>query len=95
MATAQRELCDELQNVSLEYMPSGGCIECLEMGDTWVHLRYCVTCNETRCCDDSKNTHARKHGLAVGHPVIRSKEPGEAWAWCYEHGAGTRLTVSA
>ena len=95
MATAQRELCDELQNVSLEDMPSGGCIECLEMGDTWVHLRYCVTCKETRCCDDSKNTHARKHGLAVGHPVIRSKEPGEAWAWCYEHGAGTRLTASA
>ena len=74
MATAQRELCDELENVSLEDMPSGGCIECLEMGDTWVHLRYCVTCKETRCYDDSKNTHARKHGLAVGHPVIRSKE---------------------
>ena len=95
MATAQRELCDELQNVPLEDMPSGGCIECLEMGDTWVHLRYCVTCQETRCCDDSKNTHAREHGIAAEHPVIRSKETGEAWAWCYEHGAGTRLAVSA
>ena len=88
-------LCDELSNVPLEPMPAGGCIECLAIGATWVHLRYCVTCKETRCCDDSTNRHARKHGKAVAHPVIRSKEPGEAWAWCYDHEAGVRLTVSA
>ena len=42
----------------------------LAIGDTWVHLRYCVTCKETRCCDDSKNRHARKHAATAGHPVI-------------------------
>jgi len=35
------------------------------------------------CCDDSKNTHARKHAAGIGHPIVRSFEPGEEWRWCY------------
>jgi len=84
-------LCPELTDVPAEPMPEGGCIECLAMGDTWVHLRYCVTCKETRCCDSSKNKHASKHAAADSHPVVRSKEPGETWAWCYPHEAMTDL----
>lgn len=64
--------------------PSGqGCRECLEMGDTWVHLRLCLTCGNIGCCDDSKNTHARKHAQDGEHPIVRSFEPGEHWRWCY------------
>lgn len=87
-------LCDELIDIPLVPMPEGGCIECLAIGDTWVHLRFCTICGETRCCDDSKNRHSRKHYHDVGHRVIRSKEPGEFWAWCYEHSAGTRTPAS-
>lgn len=29
------------------------------------------------------NRHASAHEQAVGHPVVRSLEPGEDWAWCY------------
>ena len=79
----KRQLCPELTDLKLDPMPDGGCVECLAIGDTWVHLRYCATCGETRCCDDSKNRHARKHAGDSGHPVIRSKEPGEHWAWCF------------
>lgn len=89
--TAEK-LCPELQNVPLDPMPSGGCIDCLATGDTWVHLRYCVTCHETRCCDDSKNRHAHGHAEAAGHPVIRSKEPDEHWAWCYDHERGVETS---
>jgi len=64
-------------------MPDGGCEECLAIGDTWVHLRYCVACGHIGCCDASKNRHARAHWGATGHGVIRSKEPGERWAYCY------------
>jgi len=64
-------------------MPEGGCEECLKIGDTWVHLRFCVTCQKTLCCNDSKNQHASKHWQASGHGVIRSKEQGETWAYCY------------
>lgn len=75
--------CDHLEDLPLDPMPEGGCEECLRTGDTWVHLRYCVACGHTGCCDASKNKHATKHARAEDHPVIRSKEPGEFWAYCY------------
>jgi CPA2 family monovalent cation:H+ antiporter-2 len=65
-------------------MPSArGCEECLRMGDTWVHLRICMTCGHVGCCDSSKNRHASKHYPATEHPIIKSLEQGEDWAWCY------------
>jgi uncharacterized UBP type Zn finger protein len=64
--------------------PSGsGCVECLEIGGTWVHLRACVACGHIGCCDQSPNQHATKHYRQTEHPVIRSFEPGEAWWYCF------------
>lgn len=60
-----------------------GCEECLAMGDTWVHLRLCLTCGHVGCCDSSKNKHATEHFRETGHPVMRSFQPGEKWLWCY------------
>lgn len=60
-----------------------GCKECLERGDDWVHLRLCLTCGHVGCCDDSPNQHASLHYHQTLHPVIRSFEPGERWAYCY------------
>lgn len=60
-----------------------GCEECLKSGDSWVHLRLCLTCGHVGCCDSSKNRHATKHFHETKHPVMRSFEPGEAWGWCY------------
>lgn len=62
-----------------------GCEDCLAIGDHWVHLRLCMTCGHVGCCDSSRNRHATRHFQATGHPVVRSFEPGEAWAWCYQH----------
>jgi uncharacterized UBP type Zn finger protein len=59
------------------------CEECIETGDTWVHLRLCTECGHVGCCDSSKNQHATKHFHRTRHPVIRSIEPGETWTWCY------------
>lgn len=71
-------------NQTRDVSPSGdGCKECLEMGDTWVHLRLCLECGHVGCCDSSKNKHATKHYGTAHHPVIRSFEPGERWLWCY------------
>jgi len=75
--------CPHLENIPIDPMPEGGCDACLEIGDTWVHLRFCVACGVTGCCDSSKNRHARKHWETVGHGVVRSKEPGEYWAYCF------------
>jgi uncharacterized UBP type Zn finger protein len=60
-----------------------GCQECLERGDSWVHLRLCMTCGHVGCCDDSPNRHATRHFRRTQHPVIKSFEPGEDWGWCY------------
>ncbi len=71
---------DQIRDVT----PSGeGCKECLETGDTWVHLRLCMICGHVGCCDNSKNKHATKHFHATQHPIIMSFEPGEDWGWCY------------
>ena len=65
-------------------LPSApGCEDCLQNGDTWVHLRICLSCGYVGCCDDSVNRHARAHADASGHAIARSIEPGERWAWCY------------
>jgi uncharacterized UBP type Zn finger protein len=77
------ELCEHLRGVPNSPKPEGGCAQCIEQGDTWVHLRFCVTCGEVGCCNDSKNKHATRHAEATGHPVLRTKEPDEDWAWCF------------
>jgi uncharacterized UBP type Zn finger protein len=59
------------------------CEDCVKTGDTWVHLRLCLTCGHVGCCDSSKNKHATKHYHATSHPIVRSIERGEEWAWCY------------
>jgi uncharacterized UBP type Zn finger protein len=60
-----------------------GCEECLQLGDSWVHLRLCLICGHVGCCDDSKNKHATKHFHATQHPIIQSFERDEDWLWCY------------
>lgn len=71
---------DQIHSVT----PSGaGCQECLEIGDTWVHLRLCLECGHVGCCDSSKNKHATKHFHATDHPIVQSFQPGEDWRWCY------------
>ena len=59
------------------------CPECVKLGDTWVHLRICMICGHVGCCDNSKNKHATAHFKKTDHPIIKSIEPGEGWAWCY------------
>jgi len=60
-----------------------GCEDCLAIGDPWVHLRLCLSCGKVGCCDSSKNRHASRHARGVGHPIVRSLEPGEDWIWCF------------
>ena len=59
------------------------CESCVEIGGQWFHLRQCLMCGRTGCCDESPNKHASRHAREVGHAIARSAEPGEVWAWCY------------
>ncbi|HEX4776456.1 MAG TPA: UBP-type zinc finger domain-containing protein [Acidimicrobiia bacterium] len=75
--------CTHLDTVAGVAPSDDGCHECLQTGDTWVHLRMCQECGHVGCCDNSKNRHATAHFHATRHPLIRSFEPGEDWWWCY------------
>jgi uncharacterized UBP type Zn finger protein len=75
--------CEHIKDVSDMQPSKHVCEDCVKTGDSWVHLRLCLTCGHVGCCDSSKNKHATKHFHAAGHPVIRSIEPGESWGWCY------------
>ena len=76
-------ICTHLDQIRQVTPNSKGCEECLAMGDTWVHLRLCLTCGHVGCCDQSPGKHARRHAGLVGHPIIRSFQPGEDWRWCF------------
>jgi len=77
--------CTHLDQIKQAITPKTpeGCEECLKIGDSWVHLRLCLTCGHVGCCDSSKNKHATKHFHATNHPIIKSFEPDEDWRWCY------------
>jgi len=77
------QACQHLHDIHTRGANSALCEECLKMGDEWVHLRVCMVCGHVGCCDDSKNRHATRHFHETRHPIIRSKEPGETWGWCY------------
>jgi uncharacterized UBP type Zn finger protein len=85
MVTKEEEAsCSHVGKVDRHVKPkSDGCEECLAMGDSWVHLRLCMSCGHVGCCDDSKNKHATKHFHHTKHPIVRSLEPGERWGWCF------------
>lgn len=77
--------CAHLESAPSSVDPDSteGCFDCLQEGSRWVHLRQCLDCGHIACCDSSPRRHASRHFRTVGHPVVRSYEPGESWRWCY------------
>lgn len=75
--------CAHVNQIKVSRTSKHVCEDCVKTGDTWVHLRLCMSCGHVGCCDDSKNKHATRHFNTEKHPLIRSAEPGESWMWCY------------
>ncbi len=75
--------CEHVATVRPVRPSAPGCEECLADGSEWVHLRICLDCGHVGCCDSSPHRHARAHHDQTGHPMIRSAEPGENWAYCF------------
>lgn len=76
-------MCQHLQQSQNVNPSANGCEDCLKTGDTWVHLRLCLSCGHVGCCDSSRNKHATKHFHATTHPTIQSFERNEDWGYCY------------
>ena len=79
----RRRRCGHLGMIRTDSAAGDVCAPCIQVGDTWVHLRWCATCGVVGCCDSSKNRHASRHATDLAHPIAGSLEPGEHWLWCY------------
>lgn len=75
--------CEHVSQIRDVEPGTAGCEECLALGWQWVHLRLCLTCGHVGCCDNSRGKHATKHFHRTQHPIVRSFQPDEDWAWCY------------
>ena len=75
--------CSHVRQINVVTPSADGCEDCLRIGDSWMHLRLCMTCGHVGCCDSSPNKHATAHFRESGHPLIRSAETGEEWSWCF------------
>ena len=75
--------CTHLDQIKFTHTDKDYCEDCVKTGDSWVHLRLCLSCGHVACCDSSPNKHASAHARRTKHPLIRSIEPGETWLWCY------------
>ena len=75
--------CTHTNQINQVTPSAEGCEECLKMGDSWVHLRLCLSCGHVGCCNSSKNKHAQKHFDSTEHPIVESFEPNEDSRWCY------------
>ena len=76
--------CEHVEPVVRVGPPLDACTDCLETGGTWVHLRQCLACGRTGCCNQSPNRHAAAPFRATGHPMSRAVPPDEQWQWCYD-----------
>ena len=90
--TAMREYCVHAGALEAVPPPRDVCEACAEIGGTWLHLRQCLTCGRTLCCDASPNRHMTGHFHEVGHPVMRGADPGDDWTWCFVDEAMVRET---
>ncbi|TCO49082.1 ubiquitin-hydrolase Zn-finger-containing protein [Kribbella antiqua] len=78
----------EIPGIDSSVTPSGtGCVECLDGGGWWFHLRRCAQCGHIGCCDSSPAQHASAHAAETGHPIVQSFEPDEDWFWHYGENA--------
>lgn len=74
---------DQIQVHDVQRPDDAVCEDCIKTGESWLHLRICLTCGHVGCCDSSKNKHATQHYRQTGHPLVQSYEPRENWRWCY------------
>ena len=59
------QACTHLNQIKDVTPSANGCEECLAMGDTWVHLRECLSCGHVGCCDSSASLLGRNGARAL------------------------------
>src|SRR4029078_10077088 len=75
--------CSPLDPIAIALPPPADVgAACVAIGSEWVHLRHCLTCGATNCCDSSPNRHATKHFRTSRHPLMQSLEGDDELILC-------------
>ena len=90
-----RQACDHAASIQPVPAPRDVCEACIVEGTRWVHLRQCLVCGQTLCCNNSPRRHMSAHWDSVGHPVMRTRRPASDWTWCFPHDAPIRAPPTA
>jgi hypothetical protein len=53
--------CEHTDQIRDVECGSEGCEQCIALGDSWVHLRMCMTCGQVGCCDSSVSLRHTNH----------------------------------
>jgi hypothetical protein len=67
--------CTHLDQINDVEPLAQGCEQCLQMGDTWVHLTEYLTCGHVGCCDSSKSVQLCNTKLAFRARIDGDSEP--------------------
>jgi hypothetical protein len=68
--------CTHLDQINDVRPSAQRCEECLEVGETWVHLRECLACGHVDCCDNSASHRVRNAGaLLTFHATLSPAAP--------------------
>jgi CPA1 family monovalent cation:H+ antiporter len=57
-------VCGHLRTIAVPPPPADprdACRDCVAEGTTWIELRKCLVCGQTRCCESSDRQHAKAH----------------------------------
>ena len=75
--------CSHVALIGALPAPRDVCETCVTIGSSWKHLRQCLICGRTLCCDSSPNRHMAGHYREVGHPLMRPADEPDDWIWCF------------
>ena len=75
--------CNHMNQITIHNPAPTKCDKCIELGDSWNHLRTCLICGNVGCCGSSKNKHGELHYKETKHAMFHISESKSKIAYCY------------
>src|ERR1035437_10482892 len=76
--------CTHLDQIKIMHTKIHVCEDCVKIGDTWVHLRLCLSCGHVGCCDssDRKSTRLNSSHANISYAVFCLKKKDKIRTAC-------------
>jgi ubiquitin-hydrolase Zn-finger-containing protein len=67
--------CTHLDKIQVTNTSEHVCEDCIKLGDSWIHLRMCLSCGHVGCCDSSRRRKAREPWHSTARRIAFSSHP--------------------